>query len=438
MELVLRHAVILTEDSNQSIIADGALVIRGEVIDFVGPDGSLPHQFALLPSLDCSDCLIMPALINSHTHTGMVAFRSLGDDVADRLKRFLLPLEATCMTEELAALSAKIAMAEMQLAGIGTAVDMYYFEEAIARAASEMHFRLLGSETIMEESPCNSANGEEGLSYAENLLSSTKDNPWFKPLFSAHAPYSVTSDTLLAISHMAREHRMKWTMHLSEMDFEMEQFQKTYNKTPIGYLAEIGVLDDRLLAVHCIHTTDEDLALLANQGTAVVHCPGANAKSGKGIAQVYKMLKLGIPVCLGTDGPASGNTLDLFTQMKLCAILQKTWNKDRTILPAKAVVPMATSVAAKVLGLGAELGSLETGKLADILVLGLDSPNMIPCFDPYSLVVYSAGVQNVRHLFTKGEWVVKDHELTQVDSRLLRSEFLLASKAFAEEAKSRL
>jgi len=438
MNLAFRHARILTEDKDQTVIEDGALVIKDHTIAYVGPDASLPREYASFEMLSCTDCLLLPSLINCHTHTGMLAFRSLGDDIADRLRRFLLPLEKSCMTETLASASAALAIAEMQLSGIGCAVDMYYYEKEISKIASEMGFRLLGGETIMEESPCNSKTAEQALNYAQSLRESEKDNPYYMPIYAPHAPYSVSSSTLQAIHDEAHKHNLKWTMHLSEMDFELEQIASQYKMTPIAYLDSLGILDYHLLAVHCIHTTDDDLALLARHNTAVVHCPGANAKAGKGVARVYDMLQKGITVCLGTDGPSSGNTLDLFTQMKLCAILQKNAQANRTILHAKEVVPMVTSMAAKALGMEDTLGSLEVGKQADILVLGLDDPNTTPCFDPYSVLVYSAGVQNVRHLFTRGEWVVKDQKLTRTKLTELRKDFLEAAQPFIAEAKKRL
>lgn len=430
--------MILTEDKNQTIIEDGALVIEGQAIAFIGPDETLPARYASFEMLDCTDCLLLPSLINCHTHTGMVAFRSLGDDIADRLRRFLLPLERSCMTERLASSSASLAIAEMQLAGIGSAVDMYYYEKTIAHIASKMGFRLFGGETIMEGSPCNSKTAAQGLSYAEDLRESEKNNPYYQTVYAPHAPYSVSGSTLKTVHELAHRHQTKWTMHLSEMDFELEQFALQHQMTPIGYLEHLGILDDHLLAVHCIHTTDEDLALLAKRHTTVVHCPGANAKAGKGVARVHDMIRLGIQVCLGTDGPSSGNTLELFTQMKLCAILQKNAQNDRTLLKAREVVPMATSIAAKALGMGDSLGSLEVGKQADILVLGLDGPNTTPCFDPYSTLVYSAGVQNVRHLFTRGEWVVKDQQLTKSNLKDLRKQFIEIAQPFFAEAKKRL
>lgn len=438
MNLVLRHAKIMTVDEEQTILEDGCLVIEGQTIAYIGHDTDLPMQYLSFEALDCTDMLVMPSLINSHTHTGMIPFRSLGDDIADRLRRFLLPLERACMTKELAQASAAVAIAEMQLAGIGCAVDMYFYEKSIAEVAQKMGFRLFGGETIMTESPCNTRSEEQALSYADELDKSQKDNPYYQSIYAAHAPYSVTEQTLQAISNLAQMHGRKWTMHLSEMDFELQHFASRYNMTPIQYMEKLGVLDENLVAVHCIHTTDADLQLLAKNDTAVVHCPGANTKAGKGVARISEMIRLGIPVCLGTDGPSSGNTLDMFTQMKLCAILQKNEQRDRTLLPANQVVPMATRTAARVLGIGELTGSLEIGKQADILILGLDDPNTVPCFDPYSVVVYSAGTQNVKHLFTRGEWVVKNHQLTKSDFKEIRKTFLHEAIPFFEEARKRL
>lgn len=428
--MVFRHATILTENDKQHVITDGALAFEGTAITYVGQDSALPNRYASFEQLDCSDCLLLPSFTNCHTHTGMVAFRSLGDDIADRLRRFLLPLERTCMTKELAKASAALAIAEMQLAGIGRAVDMYYYEQDIAKLAEEMHFSLFCGETIMEESPCNCNTAEQAIAYGKDI----PNGSFVHRMYAAHAPYSVDDDHLKVLQALAKREQTRWTMHLSEMDFEMDHYASTYGMTPIAYLDSRGLLDEHLLAVHCIHTTDDDLRLLAKRDVAVVHCPVANAKSAKGVARVHEMLKMGIPVCLGTDGPASGNSLDLFTQMRLCTILQKNAQLDRSLLPATEVVPMVTSVAARVLGMEKSSGSLEVGKDADILVLGLTKPNMQPCFDPYSVVVYSAGVQNVRHLFTKGSWVVRDHRLAYADEKQLRLQFLQAATGFYAEA----
>ncbi len=432
--MVFRHATILTENNKQQVITDGALAFEGNTITYVGQDSALPKRYTTFLQLECSDCLLLPSFTNCHTHTGMVAFRSLGDDIPDRLRRFLLPLERSCMTRELAKASAAIAIAEMQLAGIGRAVDMYYYEQDIAKLAEQMHFSLFAGETIMEESPCNSSTAEQAIAYGKEIPTGF----FVHRIFAAHAPYSVATEHLKTLQALAETEHTRWTMHLSEMDFEMEQYASTYGMTPIAYLESQGLLDKNLLAVHCIHTTDDDLSLLAKHNVAVVHCPVANAKSAKGVARIHQMIKKGIPVCLGTDGPASGNTLDLFTQMRLCAILQKNTHGDRSLLPAAEVVPMATSVAARVLGMEKSSGSLEVGKDADILVLGLTKPNMQPCFDPYSVIVYSAGVQNVRHLFTKGSWVVRDHHLTYGDEKVLRLQFQQAAKRFYAEAQKLL
>ncbi|WP_293892470.1 MULTISPECIES: amidohydrolase [unclassified Sphaerochaeta] len=429
--MVFRHATILTENNKQHVITDGALAFEGTTITYVGPDSALPKRYDTFLQLDCSDCLLLPSLTNCHTHTGMVAFRSLGDDIADRLRRFLLPLERTCMTQELAKASAALAIAEMQLAGIGRAVDMYYYEQDIAELAEQMHFSLFCGETIMVESPCNSSTAEQAIAYGKDIPNGT----YVHRMYAAHAPYSVTIDHLKTLQALAKREQARWTMHLSEMDFEMEYYASSFGMTPIAYLESQGLLDKNLLAAHCIHTTDDDLRLLAMHNVAVVHCPVANAKSAKGVARIHAMLQKGIPVCLGTDGPASGNSLDLFTQMRLCAILQKNAQGDRSLLHASEVVPMATSVAARVLGIEKSSGSLEVGKDADILVLGLTKPNMQPCFDPYSVVVYSAGVQNVRHLFTKGSWVVRDHHLAYADEKELRLRFQQAATGFYAEAQ---
>ena len=439
MKYVLRHATILTMDERETVLDDGALAIEGDTIVFVGKDSELPPT--LLAScdeeLDLGDSLVMPALINGHTHMGMIAFRSLGDDCPDRLRRFLIPLENACMTKELAYASSRLAMAEMLLSGTASAVDMYFFEDVVAKAANEMGFRLFAGETLMEDPHCDASDGQGGLEKTKALIEQFRDDPLVTPILAPHAPYSNTVEVLKQAQALAKEQGLLWTMHLSEMDFEMEKYRNEYGLSPIAFLAKEGLLDSSLLAAHCIHTSDEDIALLAKSGTRVIHCPGANFKSAKGLARCPKMREEGILVGLGTDGPASGNTLDLFTQMKLYAILHKNGLGDRTAIPAKSVVPLCTSEAAKVLKAENKIGSLQVGKKADILVLGLDQPNMVPCHDPYSVVVYSTGVQNVTHVFVHGKWVVRNHTLTGVSLSQLREEFFEAAQPFFGEARKR-
>jgi len=437
---ILRHAYILTMDKQFSAYEDGALVIEDDILVYVGSDKDIPFHFRVAADeeVDLSDTLVMPSFINCHTHLGMVGFRTLGDDVADRLKRFLIPLENEFMNEELAVASSRLAIAEMQLAGVGAAVDMYFFEEAIAKTAVEMGFRLWAGETLMASPHCDAQDVAGGLAISRNLISTFGNHPLITPIIAPHAPYSTSFEDLKAAQALAREHGLLWTMHLSEMDFEMRSFRDTYDATPIRHLSNLDLLDDSLLAVHCIHTSDEDIQLLVQNGTSVVHCPGANFKAAKGLARIPEMMEQGIAVGLGTDGPSSGNTLDLFTQMKLYAILHKNEKKDRTAIPARSVVPLCTSEAAKLLHAYDRIGSLEEGKKADILVLGLDGPNMVPAYDPYSLIVYSSGVQNVQHLFTNGNWVVRDHRLTGVDLKQLKNDFLHVAQPFFEAACKRL
>ncbi len=368
---------------------------------------------------------------------GMVSFRTLGDDLADRLTRFLIPLENEYMNADLACASSRLAIAEMQLAGVSSALDMYFFEDQVARAAKDMGFRLWAGETLLADPHCDALDGAEGLDICRKLIASYRDDPLITPVIAPHAPYSTTLEDLKAAQALAREHGLLWTMHLSEMDFELKMFRESYDETPIGYLSRHGLLDSSLLAVHCIHTTDADIRLLAQSRTSVVHCPGANIKAAKGLARVPEMREQGIRASLGTDGPASGNTLDMFTQMKLYAILHKNASRDRTAIPARSVVPLCTSEAARILHADARIGSLETGKKADILVLGLDAPNMVPAYDPYSLIVYSSGVQNVRHLFINGDWVIRDHRLTRVDIKELRRDFLHLAQPFFEAVRRR-
>lgn len=425
MKIVIKNAWILTMNERMEQFRNGYLVADEKIVE-VGPMDLLPKDITYDQCIDAKGAILLPGMVNTHTHIGMIPFRSLGDDYPDRLRRFLFPLENECMNEELVFTSGRYAIAEMQLAGVTTFFDMYYFEHQLAIAAEEMQARALLAETVIDSVTVDVPEPMGGLQYAESFLPKWQGTKRIQASIAPHAPYSNTIEVLQQADVLSEKYNVSWMMHVSEMDFEMEKFRKERNQTPIEFLADIGVLSPRLVAAHCIHLTDHDIELLQKYDVKVAHCIGANTKSAKGVARVRDLLFAGVTVGLGTDGPSSGNTLDLFSQMRLFANFHKTFLRDRSAFPAEAIVKLATIEGAKVLGMEDEIGSIVAGKQADFILIETDSVNMFPIFDPYSALVYSANASNVRDVFIAGKQVVAGKKLVDFDVTQLRAELAAA------------
>jgi len=361
--------------------------------------------------LDGQRAIVMPGMINLHTHLGMMPFRGLQDDCKDRFRKYLLPMEKEGMTANLVYASSKYAMAEMLLDGTTTVMDMYYFEKEAAKAAHEMSIRAFLGETIIEEDACDVSSSKESLQYTKELLEMYKNHSLITPCVAPHATYSCKEDTLKSACVLASAYQVPLTMHVAEMDYEMEYFQQEYKKTPVEFLEELNVLNEHMIAVHCIHVTEKDIEILRRHDVGVAHCIGANTKAAKGVAPLRAMLEHKLRVGLGTDGASSGNTLDMITQLKLCANFHKYATHDRSAFPAEDLIALATIDAAKVLHMEDKIGSLEEGKQADITMIETDSVNMFPIYDPYSAIVYSSNAANVDTVFVAGKMLVHNKEL---------------------------
>ena len=389
-----------------------------------------------------ADCIIdghhgilMPGMINTHTHVGMIPFRSLGDDCKDRLRRFLFPLENECMTEKLAYASAKYAISEMLLSGITTFMDMYYFEDEIAKAADEMGIRAFLGETVIDFQSCDSEKPYGGLDYAKWFIPKWKNHSRIVPFIAPHATNTNCEDALKQANEISKQYNVPLSLHACEMDYEIAYFKEHYQQTPIQFLETLGLLSSRLVAAHCILLNKDDIDLLARYQVKVAHCIGSNAKAAKGVAPVKEMLEKGVHVGLGTDGPSSGNTLDMFTQFKLFADFHKNHYHDRSLFPAKNIVELGTIEGAKVLGMDAKIGSIEIGKKADLVLLETDSVNMFPIFDYYSAIVYSAQAHNVDSVFVDGQCLVRHKELVKESFQEIKKNLYDEMKEFSKKAK---
>jgi len=420
MGQLLHNVHVLTMNPSLDRFDNGCVAIEGHTILAVG-DAGLAERYPGFEKVDGQNGLLIPGLINAHTHIGMIPFRSLGDDVPDRLRRLLFPLESV-MTADLVKASARYACCEMLLAGTTTFVDMYYFEDDVAQVVKETGMRAWLGETVIDFPTCDSPEPHGGLEYAKHFIPAWLGEDLITPLIAPHATNTNSPEKIIEAFQLAEKYDVPWTMHVAEMDYEMAWFREKYGMTPIAFLDSLGVLSPRFLAAHCILAEEADLDILAHRGVAVAHCIGANTKSAKGVAPVQAMLKRGIRVALGTDGPASGNTLDLFTQFDLFAKFHKTTLKDRSAFPAWQIIQLATSGAAAALGLADLIGSIEPGKRADLTLIETRSANMFPIFDPYSALVYSAKAANVDSVWVNGRRLVSGKQLTELSLEASRSE----------------
>ncbi len=434
MKTLLKNALVLTMDDAYTQYSPGWLLIEDGWIAALG-DGAAPD--AADETIDCGGGILVPGFVNVHCHASMIPFRTMGDDCPDRLRRFLFPLEREAWTRELTYLGARFAIAEMLLSGITAMADMYYYEEEVARACIEMGIRGFLGETVICQRAPGSDTPEHALTLSEALLTKYAGSEWVRPIVAPHGTTTVSAEMLQKCQQLAENYDTLLTLHACEMDDEMRFFAEK-GMTPISFLDSLGLCGPRLLAVHCIHLTEADIACLARRGVRIAHCPGSNAKAGKGIAPMRDAAKAGIPFGFGTDGASSGNALSLFDQMRLFALCQKTKYHDRSLFPAREIVRAATRGGAEALGMRKN-GVLRPGFRADVTLVGIDRPSLFPLYDPYSALVYGACAADVRLVMTGGVLRVRDGKLTQFDMSTLRQAldnalppFRAAAKKYAE------
>ena len=434
MKKIIKNGIVVTMNAAGDVWDHGYVMFEDTKILAVGPEEELEKALQELTAqgilkagetfeeIDAKRAIVIPGLVNTHCHLGMIPFRGLGDDCKDRLRVFLLPMENQAMDAEMARLSTRYAIGELLLSGVTTVLDMYYFEEVVAKVMDEMGIRGIAGETVMEKDSCDSKNADEAIRRGIALIEAYKDHPRVSGAITPHGTTTCSPETLKRAYEEDVKAGTVFTLHVAEMDYEMTQLREQYNMTPIEFMEHIGVLGPNTLAAHSIRTTEHDVEILAKHGASVAHCIASNTKAAKGVAPVSLMHKHVMSVGFGTDGPASGNTLDLFIQMRMCENFHKNELHDRSAFPAKEVVSMATIEGARALGLGDITGSIEPGKQADLVLVETDSPNMFPVYDPYSALVYSAIASNVRDVYVAGECLVKEKKLVREDFAKIRND----------------
>ncbi len=416
VNIIIKNGTLVTMNGKRDIVKNGVIVIQGNKIIGVGNE-ELLEKYSAYKVIDAENGIVMPGMINTHTHASMTVFRSLADDVPDRLNRYIFPLENQMVSPEMSYIGAKHGALEMALGGVTTIVDMYLFEEDAARAVKEVGLRGVMTQNIIKFPTADGKEKGVTLNRAVAFIEKYKDDELITAGFGPHGPHTVTKEELLKIKELSEKYNVPVSMHVAETDVEFDKIMKEHNMTPIEYLDSLGLLNERFISAHNIFVTERDIELMKKRDVGVAHNMVANIKSAKGISPALKMHDMGMRVGLGTDGPMSGNTLDIIGQMGYVAKLHKLDNKDRTALPPQKAVEMATLGGARAIHREKDLGSLEIGKLADVVIIETESANMNPIFDPYSALVYSANASNVDTVIVNGKIIVEDKKIKTVDSK---------------------
>lgn len=429
VDTILSGGIVVTMNQQFDIIHDGALAIRDEKIIAIGSTTEIIAQYEADNIVPCAGQYILPGLVNAHTHVPMTLLRGLADDLRLDvwLMGYCMPTEREFVTPEFCRLGTGLACAEMIRSGITSFADMYYYEKDVAKATAEAGMRGVLGQTILKFPAPDAESYEHSLDYAAQFIEQWKNHPLITPAIAPHAPYSTTQDLLHDCAQLAMAYDVPILIHIAETKLEQDDSVAIYGKTVVPWVEESGLLGAKVLAAHCVHINKSEMRILRDYQTTVAHCPTSNLKLAAGIAQVSQMLDEKLTVGIGTDGPASNNDLDMFEEMRLAAILGKTAANDPTAVPARQALLMATRKGAEALFLGDKTGSLEVGKLADIITIDAGPVHNMPRFDRdpnaiYSRIVYASKSTDVQHVMCNGKWLMRDRELLTLDEGALLRE----------------
>jgi len=404
-------------DGNRTIYDDGAVAISGDTILAVGPRSRITAQYAASQTIDAKGKLVLPGFINGHTHVPMTLLRGLHDDVTldDWLRKYIFPAEAKNVTEDFVRWGTRLAAAEQIRSGITTFADMYYFEDAVADETKAAGMRGVLGETWIDFPAPDNNNTAAMSAYTEKFLKKWQGDPLIHAAVAPHSIYTCSRKTLEDSSTLARKYHAPILIHVAEMKKELDDSQKQNGMSPVQYLDKVGVLGPDVVAAHCIFVDEADRNTLAQRQVGCVHNPSSNMMLASGVSPVPEMRAVGVAVGLGTDGPAgSNNDLDLMEEIDLAAKLAKITKMDPLALNAKAVVEMATIDGARALHLEKEIGSLEAGKKADLILISLDEPNAVPMYDVYAQLAYALKASDVQTVVIGGRVVMRDRTLLTV------------------------
>jgi 5-methylthioadenosine/S-adenosylhomocysteine deaminase len=421
-DTVLMGGRVVTMDERRTVLPDGGLALRDGAITAVGSRNTIAAAYRAPRIIDTSDTLIIPGLIDAHTHIPMTLFRGLADDLPLHtwLEQHVWPAERRFIRPETVGWGTRLGVAELLRSGVTTICDMYFYEDDVAAVVDELGGRAVLGQAFFDFTGPQGLDVEQNVAYAEAFIARWRGHPRIVPALAPHAPYTVSPDLYHRLHALAERHDVPLLTHLAETRDEERDIRARYGRSSTRHLANLGVLDQRLVAAHCVWVDGEEIELLAAAGTGVVHNPRSNLKLGSGIAPVPDMLRAGIRVALGTDGAASNNELDLFSEIQMAALIHKGVRLDPLAVPAAAALEMATIGGARALRLDRLIGSLEVGKRADLVVIDLDEDSLVPLYDPVSHLAYAVEAADVRTVLVDGRVVFENGRLTTADEREIR------------------
>ncbi len=445
VDLILRGGAVITMNAGYDVFSEGAVAISGDAIVAVGAVADLEGRYEARETVECSGQVIMPGLVNAHTHVPMTLLRGLNDDLRlDVWLGYLMPVEREFVTPEFVKLGTRLACTEMIRSGVTSFADMYYFESEIAEETAEIGMRALLGQSVMIFPAPDAENFEEGLILCRRFIEKWRDHPLVVPAVAPHAWYTATPELLRACSELARTYDVPLHTHIAETALEVQNSKEQNNMPVVPWNARHGILETKLLAAHCVHLDRGEMYDLKKAGAGVAHCPSSNLKLASGFARVGMMLEMGLNVGVGTDGAASNNDLDMFQEMHLAALLAKTVSNDPTVLPARQALEVATIGGARAMHMAHLAGSLEPGKRADIAIVDTNRIHNWPHFHNqedaiYSRLVYATKSTDVAHVLCNGRWLMRDRRLLTVDpERATQEAAEVAARidAFVQERES--
>lgn len=424
ISLIVTGGTVITMERGGRVLSPGAVAIDGRDIIGVDTPDAIAARFSTRDSVDATGQVVLPGLINTHTHAPMVLYRGLADDLAlrDWLQKYIFPAEAKTVTPEFVRAGTRLAALEMIQSGTTTYADMYYFEEEIAKVTKEAGLRGVLGQTIIQFPVADAKTPAEGLARAEAFIRQFAGDDLIVPAVAPHAMYTLDAATLKAARALADRERAPVLIHLAETADEIKTARERYKTTPTRYLESIGFWGPRTLAAHGVWLSPADIAVLARRHVGVSHNPESNMKLASGAARVVAMRRAGVTVGLGTDGAASNNDLDMFEAMRQAAYLAKLTTMDPRALPARTALEMATIEGARALGMEAQIGSLEAGKRADLIVVSMTSARQTPMYDPLSHLVYVTRGDDVRTTIVNGRVLMRDRNVLTLNEAAVLDE----------------
>lgn len=426
VDILLTQGWLVTMDGQLNIYPQGAVAIKDGLIAGVGPAADIEAAYEAATTIDCQNCIISPGLINAHTHVPMTLLRGLADDLRLDVWLFgyMMPVEREFVDNHYCYIGTLLGCVEMIRSGVTTYCDMYYNEAEVARATVEAGMRAILAQTILKFPSPDATSYDESLNYCRQFIEAWLDHPLIIPAVGPHAPYTSTPDMIQSCVALATEYDVPIHIHVAETALEQNNSLTEYNTTVVPWLDQYNLFEAKVIAAHCVHLRDSEMHTLRRYQAGIAHCPSSNLKLASGVAQVQKMVDLGLHIGIGTDGPASNNDLDMFEETRLASFLQKGIFKNPTLLPAKNAWALATIEGARALHIDHLTGSLEPGKRADIAIVSMSNPHQLPRFsrDPeavYAQLVYATKATDVRDVIVDGKILMRDRKLLTLDEQAI-------------------